>query len=52
MRSTTIAARKKSSAVQETRITRVMSEAWRENLGSLAEEGVGLVGRWFGRALV
>ena len=46
MRSTTIAARKKSSAVQEARITRVLSESRRENLGSLAEWGVGLVGRW------
>ena len=44
MRSTTIAARKKSSAVQEARIMRVLSEGRREKLGSLAEEGVGLKG--------
>ena len=31
MRSTTIAARKKPSAVQEARKTRVLSEAWRES---------------------
>ena len=42
MRSTTIAARKKPSAVQEARKTRVLSEARREKLGSLAEEGVSL----------